>query len=201
MPRATLIVIAAIASLRMLGSAHAEGGFRSPREMIRVSEFIAIVSIDRVTPLPKPERPRWQFGQRAHAVVERNVKGAQPRAITIYGDENFVCQQTELSPGRYLAFLARSADGRLHSVNYQMGIRPLRGNSVEWYQRGGDTLSLLYGYQLRWQRLDSLLRRISSTPRPNQGDAADREQVRDLRWRCLPSRAYAAWHAQRARGS
>jgi hypothetical protein len=135
--------------------------------MIRLSEFIAIVTIDRVTPLPKTERPRWQYGQRAHAVVERNVKGALPRAIDIKGDENFFCQQKELSPGRYLAFLARGR-GQLYSVNYQMGIRPIRGELVEWYYRGGDPLGPLYRYKLRWQRLDSLLRHISSTPRPNQ---------------------------------
>jgi hypothetical protein len=168
MPRATLIVIAALASLCMLATAHAEGGYRPPSEMIRLSEFIAIVTIERVTPLPKPERPRWQFGERARATVERNVKGALPRAIDIYGDENFVCQQTQLSAGRYLVFLTRGIDGRLQSVNYQMGVRPIRGASVEWYYRGGDPLGPLYGYQLRWQPLDPLLRHIGSTPRPNQ---------------------------------
>jgi hypothetical protein len=100
-------------------------------------------------------------------VVERNIKGALPRAIDIYGDENFVCQQTELSPGRYLAFLVRDR-GRLHSSNYQMGIRPIRSDTVEWYRSGGDPLSATYGYKFRWQRLDPLLRHISSTPRPNQ---------------------------------
>ena len=35
----------------------------------------------------------------------------------------------------------------------------------------------------------------------NPGDAADREQACDLCLECLPSRAYAAWHARRARGS
>ena len=168
MHRASSILIAGLTSLCMLGRAYAEGGYHPPREMIRLSEFVAVLTIDRVTPLPKTERPRWHYGQRAHAVVERNVKGALPRAIDIYGDENFVCQQTELSPGRYLAFLARGSDNRLHSVNYQMGIRPIRGDSVEWYRRGGDPLGPLYGYQLRWQRLASLLRHIDSTPRPNQ---------------------------------
>ena len=37
--------------------------------------------------------------------------------------------------------------------------------------------------------------------RPNQGDAADREQACRLRLECLPSGAYAACDAQWARGS
>ena len=162
MPRAISIVIAGVASLFMLGRAHAEGGFHPPREMIRLAEFVAVVTIERVTPLPKPERPRWTFGQRARAVVERNIKGALPRAIDIYADENFVCQQTELSPGTYLVFLARGSDGCLSSVNFQMGIRPIRGDTVEWYYRAGDPLTPLYGYKLRRQHLDVLLRQISS---------------------------------------
>jgi hypothetical protein len=152
----------------MLGQAYAEGGFHPPREMIRLSEFITIVTVDRVTPLPKPERPRWTFGQRAHAVVQRNIKGALPRAIDIYGDENFVCQQTKLASGTYLVFLTRGSDGRLSSVNFQMGVRRIRGNWVEWYYRAGDPLGPLFGYALRWQRLDSLVRHITRTRRPNE---------------------------------
>ncbi|MEY2572089.1 MAG: hypothetical protein QOJ87_302 [Verrucomicrobiota bacterium] len=101
-------------------------------------------------------------------MVQRNIKGALPRAVDIYGDENFVCQQTELASGTYLAFLARGSDGRLASVNFQMGIRPIRGNSVQWYYRAGDPLTSLFGYKLRLQHLHSLLRHISNTPRPNQ---------------------------------
>jgi hypothetical protein len=168
MARITSTLMASIAGLCIVTTAHGEGGFHPPTKMIRLSDFIAIVIIDRVTPLPKTERPRWQFGQRAHAIVERNVKGALPRDIDIYGDENFVCQQTELSPGRYLAFLVRGFSGQLESVNYQMGIRPIRGESVQWYYRAGDPLGPLYGYELRWQRLDSLVRHITSTRRPNQ---------------------------------
>jgi hypothetical protein len=161
------IFAASLAASLIVDGAHAEGGYHPPPEMIRRSDFIAIIAIERVTSLPKIPHPRWSYGQRAHAVVERNIKGALPRAIDIYGDENFVCQQTELSPGRYVAFLMRGLRGRLHSSNYQMGIRPIRGDTVEWYYRGGDPLSPTYGYQFRWQRLDFLLRRITSAPRPN----------------------------------
>jgi hypothetical protein len=160
-------MIACAASLSLVAGAHGEGGYHPPPEMIRRSDFIAVITIGRVTPLPKTQHPRWNYGQRAHAVVERNIKGALPRAIAIYGDENFVCQQTELSPGRYVAFLMRGLGGRLHSSNYQMGIRPIRGDTVEWYYRGGDPLGPTYGYKFRWQRLDFLLRHISSTPGPN----------------------------------
>src|SRR4051794_37576064 len=114
MSRAPVTLIACLGLLCIAISAQGEGGYYPPTEMIRRSEFIATITVDRVTSLPKPDRPRWQFGQRAHAVVEHNIKGALPRAIDIYGDENFVCQQTQLSPGRYLAFLARDR-GQLYS--------------------------------------------------------------------------------------
>lgn len=167
MPRTAFALISCIVLPVLVVDARAEGGYHPPSEMIRRSQFIAIIVIDHVALLPKTEHPRWWFGQRAHAVVERNIKGALPHAIDIYGDENFVCQQTELSPGRYLAFLVEDR-GRLHSSNYQMGIRPIRDDRVEWYHRGGDRLSAMYGYKLRWQRLDPLLRRINGPPRPNQ---------------------------------
>jgi hypothetical protein len=162
------VIIAAIASLCIAGHAQAEGGYHKPRKMIEDSQFIAIISIKSVAQLPKPEHPRWHFGQRAQAVVERNVKGALPRTIDIYGGENFVCQETTLSLGRYLAFLVNSVEGYLESANYQMGIRPLRGNQVEWYyDNGRGTLSPNFGYSFRWQRLDSLLRHIGNAQGPN----------------------------------
>jgi hypothetical protein len=168
MQRGRFVIIAAIAWLCIVGYAYAEGGYHQPREMIQKSQFIAIITIESVAQLPKPEHPRWHFGQRAQAVVERNVKGALPRTIDIYGGENFVCQETTLSPGRYLAFLVHSVEGYLESANYQMGIRPLRGNKVEWYyDNGRGTLSSNFGYSLRWQHLDSLLRHIGGTQRPN----------------------------------
>jgi len=167
MPGAKFIVTVCLAWLCIVFRAHGEGGYHPPDEMIWLSEFIGIITIDRVSPLPKTEHPRWQFGQRAHATVERNLKGTLPRAIDIYGDENLVCQQTELSRGRFLAFLVR-ASGKLQSTNYQMGIRPIRGDHVEWYHRGGDRISLNYGYKFRWQRLDPLLRHISDALRPGQ---------------------------------
>src|SRR5437764_2787215 len=112
MRRTTLKLLGCLGAAYVATHALAEGGYHSPREMIRRSDFVAIVIIDRIEPLPKTERPRWSFGQRAHALVERNIKGALPRVIDIYGDENFVCQQTELAPGRFLAFLVENK-GRL----------------------------------------------------------------------------------------
>ena len=47
-------------------------------------------------------------------------------------------------------------------------------------------------------RFDAL---IQSTQTIEPGDAADREQACRLRLEYLPSGPYAAWHAQRARGS
>ena len=57
--------------------------------------------------------------------------------------------------------------------------------------------------RLRHANEDYEFERVQREPpkASNQGDAADREQVCDLRFPCLPSSSYAAWHAQRARGS
>jgi hypothetical protein len=169
MPRFKFIVVGCIALACAIPKPHAEGGYSQPDEMIRRSKFIAVVIIEGLTPLPKTQDPIWTFGQRAHATVERNIKGVLPHAIDIYGGENFVCQDTELAPGRYLAFLCRYPKGELASVNYQMGIRPLRGDRVEWYyDNGRGTLSPNFGYNLRWQRLGSLLRHITILHGSNQ---------------------------------
>src|SRR5688572_5551875 len=103
MKRALSLFTASLAAVSIIDSAHAEGGYHPPPEMIGRSDFIAVITIERVSTLPKTQHPLWSYGQRAHAIVERNIKGALPRAIEIYGDENFVCQQTELSPGRSVA--------------------------------------------------------------------------------------------------
>lgn len=40
-------------------------------------------------------------------------------------------------------------------------------DSVEWYYRAGDPLTPLFGYKLRWQRLNPLLRHINGLQWPN----------------------------------
>ncbi len=93
--------------------AHAEGSYSQPDEMIRRSIFIAVVIIDGITSLPKTQDPIWTFGQRAHATVERNIKGVLPHAIDIYGGENFVCQQTSFHPANFLRFSAAIPEASL----------------------------------------------------------------------------------------
>ena len=160
MSRPTVFLIGCMALVCGTPKAHAEGGYCQPDEMIRRSDHIAIITIERVVPLPKTEWP-WAYGQLAHARVEREIKGALPPTVDLYGEENFVCQTTQLSPGRFLAFL-RLDRTKLHSCNYQMGIRPIRGKRVEWYyDNGRGTLSANFGYSLRWQRLGPLLRHIA----------------------------------------
>jgi hypothetical protein len=169
MPRFKFIVGGCIALACATPKTHGEGGYFQPDEMIRRSHHIAVVIIDGITSLPKTQDPIWTFSQRAHARVERSIKGVLPHAIDIYGGENFVCQHTELAPGRYLAFLCRYPRGELASVNYQMGVRPLRGDRVEWYyDNGRGALSPNFGYNLRWQRLDSLLRHFTVLRGSNQ---------------------------------
>jgi hypothetical protein len=119
MPRSTVIVVGCIALACAAPRAHAEGGYCQPNEMIRRSDSNAIITIEQVEPLPKIKWP-WAYGQRANARVERNIKGALPATIDIYGEENFVCQETKLSQGTFLAFL-RGGQGAIALVQLPDG--------------------------------------------------------------------------------
>ncbi len=169
MRRSTVIIVGCIALAWAAPKAHAEGGYCQPDEMIRRSDYIAIITIGQVVPLPKIRWP-WDYGQRANVRVERNIKGTLPPTIDIYGEENFVCQTTLLSQGRFLVFLWEDKDrAQLSSCNHQMGIRPIRGDGVEWYyDNGRGTLSPNFGYNFRRQRLSSLLRHMAVLLRSNQ---------------------------------
>ena len=162
--RNSVLLVLTIAAL-IVRDARAEGGYHPPDEMIDRSEFIAVVTVSHVEPLEKTESPRWSFGQRAHAVVQQNIKGTLPRQVELYGDENHVCQQTELRPGTFVAFLVRDEQGRLHASNYQISMRPIRDAAVEWYSRGGIMVTENYRFMLRWQPLEDLISRITARER------------------------------------
>ena len=106
----------------------------------------------------------------ARASVSQNVKGELPVQIEIYGEENNVCQETRLEPGKYLVFLSRDSRGRFRSSNYQMSVRPIRKGSVQWYIRSNSEKDFYehYGYSLKWRPLETILRRVVAlTGRPS----------------------------------
>ena len=161
MKRVLFLLTVLLCEARALG----EGGYYPPDWMIAQSDFIAVISVRSVEELEKTEKPRWYFGQLARATVERTVKGELPKEIEIYAGENFVCQQTYFQPGRFLVFLNRDQNGKLHASNYQMSARPIKSSTVEWYFRTDPDDP--FGYKMVWKRLDRIIRQIvTAKPTP-----------------------------------
>ena len=111
-------------------AAAAEARYADKVEMIREAEIIAVVDITRVRFLARKGR-EWRRRQAAEATVEKVLKGRLPEQVTLSGNEDFICARTLFKPGRHLVFLRRDGD-LLWSSNWQLGVRPITGDTVEW---------------------------------------------------------------------
>jgi len=100
-------------------------------EMVRRSEFIAIVDVQRVRAVDA-RGGSWRYAQAADAVVLRTYKGRLPARIAIHAQEDFICTQVDFRPGRYLVFLRRDGE-LLAGSNWYLSARPIRDGAVEWY--------------------------------------------------------------------
>jgi hypothetical protein len=100
-------------------------------EMVRRSEFIAVVDVQRVRAVDERGRT-WRYAQAADAVVLRTYKGRLPARIAIHAQEDFICSRVEFRPGRYLVFLRREGE-LLAGSNWYLSARPIRDGAVEWY--------------------------------------------------------------------
>jgi hypothetical protein len=100
-------------------------------EMVRRSEFIAVVDVRRVRAVDE-RGGRWRYAQAADAVVLRTYKGRLPARIAIHAQEDFICSRVEFRPGRYLVFLRRDGE-LLAGSNWYLSARPIRDGAVEWY--------------------------------------------------------------------
>jgi hypothetical protein len=114
-------------------------------EMIRDAAVIAIVHIDKVEST-EMRAAKWLYHQRAHAKVERLIKGTLPwKDLSLFGDTPYVIEgQAHFSPGRFLVFLAQDTIAETRgemtaweaiyvTANRDPSVRPLNGDKVEWY--------------------------------------------------------------------
>jgi len=96
-------------------------------ERLRSSAFIGLVDVSATVPQPRVPSPRHSdttFLQIALGRVVQTVKGPlrPDDAIEIDFDNGFRCPNVDYEPGqRYLVFLARDANGRYSTVNYEAG--------------------------------------------------------------------------------
>jgi len=114
-------------------ASHAKACYAAGKEdMIREAACIAIVSITKVEKADTKESS-WTYRQKASATVQRCLKGDVKGEITVYGLENFICAQCRYEEGRFILFLRK--DGALWvGSNWQLGIRPIKGDKVEWFK-------------------------------------------------------------------
>ncbi len=114
--------------------AAAKARYAGKAEMIGEAEIIAVVDVTRVTAVEKKGK-HWTCKHAAEAKVETVLKGQLPEKVTLYGQENFICARADFKPGRQLVFLQRDGD-LLRSSNWQVGVRPITGDTVEWLGEG-----------------------------------------------------------------
>lgn len=86
------------------------------------------------------------------------LKGKLPETFDLYGSETFICAHCKLSKGRYLAFLTKD-DKLWTGTNWQLSLRPIKGEQVEWYAEAGTP------HQLTYQSLEAVLKQL----RPKKG--------------------------------
>jgi hypothetical protein len=143
-------------------SAFAKAAFAAEEQMIERAEVIAIVNVTLVEK-SETKGKQWNYGEIAHATVERTLKGKLPQTVKLYGGEDFICAQVHFMPGRHLVFLTRDGDF-LVGCNWHLSVRPIKDTQVEWYVPG-EVL------KLSWQPLGTVLERIKNPPtKPNAND-------------------------------
>lgn len=111
--------------------AHAKAYFAPKKDMIIMSEAIAVVELDNVKKAEK-KGTSWTYATEARARLIKSIKGALPPEFTVYGGENFICARTSLTPGKALVFLNHNGD-LLISSNWHLGVRPITDGNLEWY--------------------------------------------------------------------
>ena len=151
--RRFLTLLSVSSLFAMVPHLYAKAYFASESEMIERAEIIAIVNISAVEQAETKSTP-FNYYEIAHATVEQTLKGTLPKAVKLYGAENFICAQISYTPGRRLVFLRRDGD-LLAGCNWHLGVRPIKGEEVEWYKPEGRGLS--------WQPLEAVLARIKKS--------------------------------------
>lgn len=146
------VLFGGLVLLALTADAGAKAAYAGKAEMVRRSTAIAVVEITKVEAVDA-KGEHWNYGQRATATVRTVLKGSLPKdaAVSVFGDESFICARCHFEPGRYLLFLMedKAPDGSVMWVgsNWHLSVRPVtvdpdKGDRVEWYANDKDiTLS------------------------------------------------------------
>lgn len=102
------LAILFLAFLFLVGPQPAEAKAYHPtaREMIRNSQYIALVDIDKPRELTVKGQ-HWEYKEVSSTRLEQLVKGDLPKEFKIRGFENFICAQCRFPEGRALVFLRK----------------------------------------------------------------------------------------------
>lgn len=116
----------------------ADWDYISTDKMIKYSDAVAVIKIEKVDKVPEAERASIRFGQVAQAEVETQVKGHLEKSITVYGGINVdgfkLCvPDVVLKPGRFLACLKQSQVG-WSTVNADHGFVEIADNHLNWWK-------------------------------------------------------------------
>lgn len=102
------------------------------REMIRNSQYIAVVNIDKPKEMTVKGQ-HWEYREISAAHLEQAVKGDLPKEFKIHGFENFICAQCRFPEGLALVFLRKE---RQYFVGTAWGISCLpvdEKSEVAWF--------------------------------------------------------------------
>lgn len=125
-----LLLMAVFALLS--SSAFAKAYFAKKEEMIKQSEYIAIVNIKHIEKTEQKGAIRT-YHRKATGSVEKTLKGKIEADIEIFGMEDFICAQCNLSEGRFILFLRKDKNLWVCS-NWSLGVRRIKNETVEWFK-------------------------------------------------------------------
>lgn len=134
-----------------VSTASAKAYYAPKSEMIENSCAIAIIHVKDAKEV-KSKGVHWDYNELANVDVEKVIKGTLPPSIELLGDENFICEQCKVTPGKYLAFL-KPEGNKWVCANWYLSVRPIEGTQVKWYENE-------FGLKLSSRSLDSVIKDI-----------------------------------------
>lgn len=142
--------------------------FQTRSELITKATAIAIIELhdsEPAKPDPKADKAdpfaegaqgnTWNYTTQAKATVISAIQGKIPKDFVMYGGESFICAQTTLAKGKYLAFLVKDKDYWV-GANWHLSLRPIKEDQVEWY------VSEEQRSPMKFQALDQVIREIKT---------------------------------------
>ncbi len=129
------------------GNALSKARYMELAELIAVSDFIGVITVDSSVVLGQlfdPDLPikRYNsYSQKNMFHVVDIIKSSEfinielNRVDTLWAGESFICAQAFYQPGPYLVFLEAIGPGEWINFNYQLGAITIKDDSVEfgWY--------------------------------------------------------------------